>query len=191
MTVLWKRGESVDTAIARLRALHIHPAAGRAPRDAMLPCFEGLDRWLPRYLREELIQLVHGRAIALEQVTLIDAEIDDPLIRRHVHRRWSASSPLRRAAQASLNYLAGRGLDIHAVHLHGRDVDRRVTPYFVGFELRHFPAMLGCIDQQDAVEWLEVVHPTHRGPLLSLRVNPVDRDILARRDVDTTSSFFR
>lgn len=189
MTLLWKRGESVDTAIARLRAILVDLAAGRAPRDAMLPCFEGLDHWLPRYLREELIELINDNAIALEQVALVDAEVEDPSIRRQIHRRWSVTSPLRRAAHASLAYLDGRGIDIRAAHLHGRDLDLRDTPYFVGFELRYFPTALRCFERHRGAEGLEVVHPTPRGLMLALRVCPADRQRLARH-TGGPSSFF-
>ena len=56
MALLWRRGEALHTALARLHAIDADPAAGRADRDAMLPQFEGLDRWLPRTLRDSLVQ---------------------------------------------------------------------------------------------------------------------------------------
>lgn len=43
----------VDTALARLNAIPVDPAAGRAPRDAMLSCLDGIGEWLPRYLRQD------------------------------------------------------------------------------------------------------------------------------------------
>ncbi|MCW2934152.1 MAG: hypothetical protein JWM19_5114 [Actinomycetia bacterium] len=43
LTLLWRRGDSLDAALARLGTIKADPAAGRAPRDAMLPQFEGID----------------------------------------------------------------------------------------------------------------------------------------------------
>jgi len=42
-TLLWQRGEDLETGLARVRAIQPDPSAGRAQRDAMLPEFEGLD----------------------------------------------------------------------------------------------------------------------------------------------------
>ncbi len=53
---------------ARLDAIAADPAAGRAPRDAMLTQFEGIDRWVPRPYREVLIAAVHGGAVSLERL---------------------------------------------------------------------------------------------------------------------------
>lgn len=84
MTLVWQRGESLDLASARLEAIPIDAAAGRAPRDAMLPCFEGLEHWLPRFVRQELVALSSGDAITVEQITLPDAQPTDPWIRDHI-----------------------------------------------------------------------------------------------------------
>src|SRR5262249_54866573 len=54
MTLLWHAGDPLDTALDRLRAIPPDPTAGRAPRDAMLPQFEGLDQQIPRPYREAL-----------------------------------------------------------------------------------------------------------------------------------------
>lgn len=181
MTLLWKRGEPLELALERVRAIPVEPAAGRAPRDAMLACFEGLDHWLPRMVREELKKLIDDNVIIVEQVALDDAEVSDSWIRDLIDRRWSVGSPLRRAAHAALAYAASHGVDPRAVHLHGRDVDEPITPYFVGFELRHLSSALFCFEEHGGVEWLEVVHPTRRGPLVALRITLRDRRKLAGR----------
>jgi hypothetical protein len=48
MTLLWRRGDDLQTAVARLHAIKVDPEAGRAERHAMLPEFDGMERWLPR-----------------------------------------------------------------------------------------------------------------------------------------------
>ncbi len=110
---------------------------------------------------------------------LRDAEIADPEIRFHVKQRWNERSPLRRAAYAALADLEERGKDIRAVHLHGVDVNEQVTPYYVGFNVRRLDAAIYCFQEHGGVEWLEVVHPTRRGPLRALRIEPADPAKLA------------
>lgn len=181
MTLLWKRGESLELALERVRAITVDPVAGRSPRDAMLTCFQGLDKWLPRFVREELKELIEKGIITVEQVVLPDAEIADLWVRDQVESRWNSGSPLRRAAFAALAHLESRGIDLRTVYLHGRDIDESTTPYFVGFQLRHLSRVLYCFDKHGGVEWLEVVHPTLRGPLISLRIVLRDRKKLAIR----------
>lgn len=189
MTLLWQRGEPLEVAIERVHAIPVDPSAGRAPRDAMLSCFDGLDHWLPRFVREELKELIDEGVITVEQIALADAEIADPWIRDVVDRRWSSDSPLRRAALAALAHLESQGIDLHTVYLHGRDVDEPTTPYFIGFELRHISSLLDCFDEHGGVQWLEVVHPTRRRPLLALQIDLRDRGKLAGR-TRTFGSFF-
>jgi hypothetical protein len=178
MTLLWKRGEPLERALERVRGLPVEPTAGRAPRDAMLACFEGLDHWLPRMVREELKELIDDGIIVVEQVILDAVEVSDPWVRDVIDRRWSVGIPLRRAAHAALADLASRGVDLRAVHLHGRDIDKPMTPYFIGFELRYLSTALSCFRDHGGVEWLEVVHPTRRGPLIALWITLRDRSKL-------------
>lgn len=189
MTLLWVRGEPLERALERVHAIPVDPTAGRAPRDAMLACFDGLDHWLPRFVREELKELIDNDVIAIDQVELTDAEIADRQVRAIVETRWRADSPLRRAACAALAYLESQGIDLHSVHLHGRDLDKPTTPYFVGFGLKHLDSLLYCFDEHGGVQWLEVVHPTRRGPLRALRISLRDRSKLTARKPNLDSFF--
>jgi hypothetical protein len=47
-TLLWRRGDTLKTALDRLAAIKPDPDAGRAPRDEMHPAFAGIDQWVPR-----------------------------------------------------------------------------------------------------------------------------------------------
>ncbi len=189
MTLLWRRGEPLEIAMARLHSIPVDPTASRAPRDAMLPCFDGLEHWVPRYLREELIALIDSRSIRVDQVQLVDADILDRWVRRSVDRRWAEGSPLRRAAYASLAHLEKSGVDLHAVHLHGQDIDKQATPHFVGFQLRYLRSALYCFEEHGGKQWLEVVHPTRRGPLLALRLQPLSQQVSAKRQRGASSFF--
>ena len=182
LTVLWRVGDSLEAAVARLHAMTVDEAAGRAPRDAMLPEFNGLDRWIPRTYRERLIDALDAGAIGLQRMELHDVDLDDPIGRRHLDERWGMASPLHRAGRAVLAWFAQRGIDLSTVHLHGRDVDGPVTPYFAGFGMRYFRHLPWCFTEHQGVEWVEVVHPTRTQPLHALRITPTNRDLLIGAD---------
>lgn len=181
MCVLWRRGESVRQALDRLHAIAPDPAAGRAERDSMLPPFEGLERWLDRPVRELLVGLVEAGAVTITQVELADAEVDDARAGEILEDRWQSDSPLRRAASAALAYLEAREVNLRAVHLQGRDIGQRDTPYFVGLGCRRIRGMPGCLAEYGGQEWLEVPRPTRTQPLLALRITVVDRDALVAK----------
>jgi hypothetical protein len=67
--LLWRRGESLETAFERLESVKPDPSAGQAPRHHMTEAFEGLDRYLPRLLRGEL--LVGRRRISQHQTSTL------------------------------------------------------------------------------------------------------------------------
>jgi hypothetical protein len=175
MTLLWQRGEDLDAGLARVRAIKADPSAGRAQRDAMLPQFEGLDRWLPRPYRETLSEAIGAGAIAVDRLILPDVEVDHPLACEHLRRRWRSQSPLYRAGRAVFAHLLQRGIDPAQVHLHGRDVQNSETPYFAGFSLRYLLSMQICLTEHGGKEWIEVVHPTTRGDLDALRILPTGK----------------
>lgn len=175
MTLLWRRGDDLDLALSRLNEIKPDPEAGRAERDAMLPQFEGLDRWLPRWHREHFISAIDTGAITVERVTLPDAEprhLSHPVVEEHLWGRWQPTSPLYRAAGAVFGYLIDRGIDPSQLHLHGKDVRAGDTPYYAGFSLRYLRAMQWCFTDYAGREWIEVVHPTRTGAIYGLRVLP-------------------
>jgi len=180
MTLLWQSGDDLQTALARLHAITENPEAGRAPRHAMLPQFEGTEAWLPRYTREYLVEAIDEGALSVERLVLPDSDLNDPLATRHVNERWNETSPLFRAARAVFAYLLDRGIDPAQVHLHGRDVRDPVTPYFAGFSLRYLRAMPRCLTAHGGKEWIEVVHPTKRSELLALRIVPISTERLEK-----------
>jgi hypothetical protein len=180
MTLLWRRGDPLVTAVGRLRSIQADRSAGRAPRDAMLPQFEGLDEWIPRPYREALCDAVSSEAITLERVLLANREVASRPAREHLASRWMPSSPLYRAACAVIADWERRGIDPCQGHLHGLDVRDTHTPYFAGFGWRYFRSIPACLTEFGGLEWLEVVRPTRTQPLHSLRILPGNREILAR-----------
>ncbi|MEU8820621.1 hypothetical protein [Actinoplanes sp. NPDC048796] len=120
LTLLWRRGDDLSTAVARLHAIQVDPEAGRAERQAMLPEFEGMDRWLPYYYRQGLIEAIDSGAIQVERLVLEDRAVDDRVALRHLADRWPPTSPLHRAARAAFTYFIDRGVDPSQVRLHGQ-----------------------------------------------------------------------
>lgn len=178
MTLLWQRGEPLEEALSRLHAIQTDPTAGRAERDSMLPAFEGVDNFVPRPLRAALVRLAETQAANVEQVVLCDAEVRDPVARCHINERWTATSPLRRAANAAVAFIEAHGGDPRAVHLAGRDVDKEDTPHFVDMRWRHASNIPYCLTEWGGLEWIEILNPTRTRPLVALRITPLDREAL-------------
>jgi len=180
MTLLWRRADTLQTALERLNAIQADPAAGRAPRDAMLPQFEGLDRWIPLAYREAMSGAVSNHAITIERCVLQDGAISSTTALDHVSRKWKPTSPLYRAAHAVVADWERRGIDPGQGHLHGSDIRDRETPYFAGFGLRYFTSVPACLTEFGGVEWLEIIRPTRTGQIDALRILPRSRELLAR-----------
>jgi hypothetical protein len=178
-TLLWRRGDDLGTALGRLNAITPDPAAGRAARDGMLPAFEGIDRHVPRPVREMLSAWSGAGAVRVTRIDLPAAEPGDAQARRVIERRWGESSLLRRAAYAALAHLEKHGIDAGAVHLHGQDVVRDSdTPYFVGFQWRYADTIHQCLTHWGGVQWLEVPHPTRTAAITAVLIEIADRDAL-------------
>jgi hypothetical protein len=190
MILIWQRGEPLETAVERITAIPEDANAGRAPREAMLPCFEGLEKHLPLYIRESFKKMVDDGIVSVEQIVLPDVEIDDIDIRQHIEQRWKTGSPLRRAASSTLGYLESRKVDLCTVNLHGEDVDEKITSHYVGFQLRYISALPWCLAEH-GIEWIEVPNPTRSGSLTALRVQLLNRDQMKRQCKESLTYLFR
>jgi hypothetical protein len=180
MTLLWRKPDTLQTALERLSAIQADPAAGRAPREAMLPQFEGLDRWIPLAYRQAMSGAVSNGAVTIERCVLQDGTISSATALDHVSYRWQPTSPLYRAASAVVADWERRGIDPCQGHLHGTDIRDRETPYFAGFGLRYFTSVPACLTEYGGVEWLEIIQPTRTRQLDALRILPRNPSLLAR-----------
>lgn len=125
MLCLWRRGDSLETALGVLRSITPDLSAGRAPRDDMIEEFEGLDRVIPRPVRHDLITWRdEGRIIIISRLVLPQqpAPPGEREIVYEVNSRWTETSPLRRAALAALEHLVQQGADLSDVELWLRPV---------------------------------------------------------------------
>lgn len=177
---LWRRGDSLEEALNRLRAIRADPSAGRAPRHAMIPAFEGLDDWIPRPDRAALISAIDLGAVTVERIVLDEGSVRSKVALDHIHGRWKSTSPLLRAAHAVIRYWEQQGVDPRRGHLHGKDIRYRDTPYFAAFGLRYLRFMPRYFTEYGGVEYLEVVRPTLTKPLDCLRIMPEDMDETAK-----------
>jgi hypothetical protein len=147
-TLLWRRGENLETALERLAAIRPDPEAGRAPRDEMPPAFDGIDRWVPRPVRQLLTAWENEKAVTLHQVDLPDILVHDVLAAQAIEQRWVAgSSPLRRAANNASAFLESRSVNLRAVHLHGHDVAEELTPHYIGLGWCYIDAIHHCLTE--------------------------------------------
>ncbi|MEV4380017.1 hypothetical protein [Streptosporangium sp. NPDC049644] len=172
MTLLWRRGDDLSTALARLHAIAEDPNAGRAQRDYMLAEFEGLEDRINQAHRQLILEAVEADALAIERFDLADREPLSELARLHLKRRWKTTSPLFRAGAAVLARLEEEGVDLHDVHLHGQDlVYNADTAHYAGFNLKYLRILPLWIAEFGCRQHLEVVHPTKTSPLTCLRLS--------------------
>lgn len=81
-----------------------------------------------------------------------------------------------------------RGIDLATVHLHGRDVDGSVTPYFAGFGMRYIRAVPWCFIEHHGMEWVEVVHPHPHAAAARPSYHPHQQRSPHRRRLELTPS---
>ena len=160
LTLLFRRGDDLASALERLHAINPDSAAGRAPRTAMLPAFEGIDRWVPLPIREMLVPLVDAGALIVERIELPDSAPKGRVAARYVRERWQEGSPLRRAGLTALAYIEATGGNPRATHLQGQDVDARDTPHYVSVGWRYYQSIPHCLAEFGGDEWIEVLNPT-------------------------------
>lgn len=110
---LWRRGDSLELALERLRSIRINPKAGSAPREYVHPAIAGFEKRVPIDARKELIELErHGRVRIRRLEIERDLEPKDGKLRRMGGSGYSKSSPRRRATGALLAQLEADGVPI-------------------------------------------------------------------------------
>lgn len=180
MLPLWQRGNALAQALAVLHGIAEDPHAARAERHDMIEAFDGLDRYIPRQVRAELIEWEQQGFIAISRIELPDAPQDTDLLAdpsmRWTFRRWQDDSPLRRAALAGLTHLKGLGVDLDDVDLAGQ---RLPTPrrraghlsdprWWINWKWQGYSGIPYCVTGGEG--WLEVVQPTRTRPLNTLAI---------------------
>jgi hypothetical protein len=182
MLCLWRRGDSLETALGVLRSITPDLSAGRAPRDDMIEEFAGLDRVIPRQVRQDLITWRDESRIVISRLVLPEqpAPPTEREIVYEVNSRWTATSPLRRAALAALEHLVQQGADLSDVELSSyrlptasRMAGNLADPrWWVNWKWQHYRAIPHCLADPGALGWLEVPAPTRTRALDALLFTP-------------------
>ncbi|TLQ39391.1 nucleotidyltransferase domain-containing protein [Streptomyces marianii] len=182
MLPLWQRGDTLAQALAVLHGIPEDPNAGRAERHDMIDAFEGIDRYVPRPVRAQLISWQQQGAIVISRIALPDAPGETDLLAtpgmKWAFRRWQDDSPLRRAALAGLTYLQERGAELDDIDLAGqrlptarRRAGHRSEPrWWISWKWQGYSGIPYCVTSGDG--WLEVVQPTRTRPLTALLIQP-------------------
>lgn len=180
--LLWQRGDTLAEAQKRLASLVADPSAGRAERDHMIEQFDGLDQWIPRPVRAELVSLSSAGAIEIRRLELADTQPTHPAAMA-VLNRWVETSPLRRAAAAALRQAEMTGHQPNTLWVQGQPVGEVTADcqgtMWISFGWRYFDQINYRL--RNGLEWLEVIRPTSTQPLHALHLTVRDRDQIPDR----------
>lgn len=190
MLVLWQRGESLEMALERLAAIEPDSEAGKAVRHHMTEAFEGLDKYLPRWVRGELKELEDAGLIAIRKVELADREEFDvvPVAHNRDHAylylsaRWNPDSPLRRAAVSALTDIQARHGSLGNVVLNGKTMHEdhsAAHKVHIDLKLSNIEGLLHAFQERGCTEWIEILNPSKKGVMHALIIEPADADALA------------
>jgi predicted nucleotidyltransferase len=108
--LLWRRGDSLDEARARLAALAPDASAQRAARDTVHPLLAEVEKLIPRPARQEFSLFMWTGWLDAKLVGLPLERAANAVTRRHFAEQWSESNPRFRAAHAVASYLEQEGI---------------------------------------------------------------------------------
>ena len=105
--LLWRRGDSLERARARLAALAVDASAQRAARETVHPLLADVEKLIPQPARQEFSLLMWAGWLEAKLVELPPRQATSALTRRRFAEQWSESNPRFRAAHAVASYLEG------------------------------------------------------------------------------------
>jgi hypothetical protein len=108
--LLWRRGNSLEQAHARLAALAPDASTQRAPRDSVHPFLAEVEKLIPRPARQEFSLFMWAGWLDAELVELPREQAANPVTRSRLAEQWSESNPRLRAAHAVASYLEQEGI---------------------------------------------------------------------------------
>jgi hypothetical protein len=188
--LVYERGDSFEMAVTRVGDIAEDLEAGKAARERVAPVLEPIAEALSR---PSLILMTEMAAHGYVDITLIDlpdaelSEISDVEYRRFVHRRWTSTSPLARAATAAGAYLETLGVNLSEVAVLGGQAYPQRGDFRWAVEARegHLRDFVWDLGKQKIANWLYVVRPALRRPLRALHlVSPDDTALMRIEDLD-------
>jgi hypothetical protein len=108
--LLWRRGDSLEQALARLAALAPDASAQRAVRDTVHPLLAEVEKLIPRPARQEFSLFMWAGWLEPKLVELPPQQAANAVTRRRFAEQWSESNPRFRAAHAVASYLKREGI---------------------------------------------------------------------------------
>src|SRR6266545_453041 len=96
--LLWRRGDSLEEATARLAALAPDASAQRAARDTVHPLLADVETLIPRPARQEFSLFMWAGWLDTKLVELPPKQAANPVTRRRFAEQWSESNLRLRAA---------------------------------------------------------------------------------------------
>lgn len=108
--VLWRRGDSLEAARARLASLAPDTSARRAARDTVHPLLADVEKLIPRPARQEFSLFMWAGWLEARLVELPPHQAANPITRRRFAEQWSESNPRFRAAHAVASHLEREGV---------------------------------------------------------------------------------
>jgi predicted nucleotidyltransferase len=108
--LLWRRGDSLEEAHARLAALAPDPSAQRAARDTVHPLLTDVEKLIPRPARQEFSLFMWAGWLDGNLVELPSEHAANAVTRRRFAEQWAQTNPRFRAAHAVASYLEREGI---------------------------------------------------------------------------------
>jgi hypothetical protein len=109
-TLLWRRGDSLEEAHARLGVLAPDASAQRAARDTVHPLLAEVEKLIPRPARQEFSLFMWSGWLEAKLIELPERSAASGVTRRRFAEQWSESNPRLRAAHAVASYLEQEGI---------------------------------------------------------------------------------
>jgi hypothetical protein len=103
--LLWRRGESLEEARARLAALAPDASVRRAARDTVHPLLAEVEKLIPRPARQEFSLFMWAGWLDARLVELPLEQAANRVTRRRFADQWSESNPRFHAVHAVASYL--------------------------------------------------------------------------------------
>jgi hypothetical protein len=108
--LLWRRGDSLEEAHARLGVLAPDASAQRAARDTVHPLLAEVEKLIPRPARQEFSLFMWSGWLEAKLIELPQRSAASGVTRRRFAEQWSESNPRLRAAHAVASYLEQEGI---------------------------------------------------------------------------------
>jgi hypothetical protein len=187
--LIYRRGDTLAEALARVEAITRDPHAGRAQRDPVHPAIEPIADDLARPTRILLTELLEARLLGVELLDLADTDEDELTDRdfvMQVRLRWrSPTSARARAARAAGAYLQSGGVDLRTVALLPRSVlDHQDGCWVVDCREMHLRDLVIYLRSNEIADGLFMLRPERKRPLRAMRIRAPNPAALPPGDLE-------